>query len=198
MRLSKHISMLLACLLLTNLFRSDAFAQAQGGLRIVIVEGEGAINNIRQRVNRDPIVQVEDENRRPVGGAIVTFFLPDTGPSGTFVNGARQLTVTTDASGRATAVGIRPNNQTGQMQIRVSASFQGLTATAIITQTNAAAAATAGAGLSATAKLLIILGIAGGAAAGGVIATHTGGQGMPPGPPPIVLTPGTPTVGGPR
>lgn len=199
MRPLKHLRTFLAFLVLTNLLRPPAAAQApQTGLRIVIVEGEGAINNIRQRVNRDPIVQVEDDNRRPVGGAIVTFFLPDQGPSGTFVNGTRQLVVTTDAQGRASAVGIRPNNQTGQMQIRVTASFQGQTASALITQTNVAGAAAAGAGMSTAAKVLIVLGIAGAVAGGVVAGTRSGGGGTPPAPPAIVLTPGTPTVGGPR
>ena len=40
-------------------------------LNIVILEGEGATNNIRQRVAREPIVQVEDENRRPLAGVAV-------------------------------------------------------------------------------------------------------------------------------
>src|SRR5215470_9009915 len=128
MTTSKLISVPLAFLITINYLQIPAMAQAQGGLRITIVEGEGAINNIRQRVNRDPIVQVEDDNRRPVAGAIVTFFLPDSGPSGTFVNGMRQLTVTTNAEGRAVATGIQPNNQTGPMQIRVTANYQGQTA----------------------------------------------------------------------
>ena len=187
----------LASLLLTNLLQIPAWAQVpQGGLRITIIEGEGAINNVRQRVNREPIVQVEDENRRPIAGASVVFFLPDQGPSGTFLNGSRTLTVTTDAQGRASAVGMRPSAQAGQMQIRVTASFQGQTASAVITQSNVVGAAAAG-GLTATTKLLILLGIAGGAVAGGVVAA-TGGNGAPAAPPPIVLTPGTPTVGGPR
>src|SRR5690349_10386612 len=43
--------------------------QTAAKLNIVIVEGEGAINNIQQRVAREVIVQVNDENNRPVGGA---------------------------------------------------------------------------------------------------------------------------------
>jgi hypothetical protein len=80
------------------------------------------------------------------------------------------------------------------MQLRVTASFSGLTASAVISQTNVAgaAAAAATAGLSTTAKILIIVGIAGGAAAGGIIAaTHNSGNA------PIVLNPGTPSVGAP-
>ena len=112
------------------------------------------------------------------------------------------LMTVTDNTGRAMARGIRPNGQSGPMLIRVTASFQGLTASSVITQTNAAAAtAAAGAGLSTAAKWGIILAIAGGAAAGGIIAaTHGGGGSSSPSsptPPAITITPGTPTVGGP-
>ena len=134
---------LLVVLVLLNLMRAPAWAQqAVTGLSITIVEGEGAINNIRQRVNREPIVQVEDENHKPIAGAVVVFLLPDQGASGTFPNGARMLMQVTDNQGRAAARGIRPNGQSGAMQIRVTASFQGLTASSLITQTNAAARST--------------------------------------------------------
>jgi hypothetical protein len=191
----------LVVLVLLNLLRAPAWAQqAVTGLSITIVEGEGAINNVRQRVNREPIVQVEDENHKPIAGAVVVFLLPDTGASGTFPNGARMLMTVTDNQGRATARGIRPNGQSGPMLIRVTASFQGLTASSVITQTNAAAAtAASGAGLSTAAKWAIILGIAGGAAAAGaIVATHGGSSSASSSaPPPITITPGTPTVGGP-
>lgn len=198
------------CLTVVNLWSFPAWGQqppppgAQDQLRIVIVEGDGAINNIKQRVNREPIVQVEDENHKPIAGAAVTFFLPNEGASGVFANGGRTLTVTTNAQGRAVAAGIRPNNVAGQMQIRVTASFQGQTASAVITQTNIAAAAAgaggaAAAGLSVTAKLLIILGIVGGgAAAGTAVALHNGGSSSSPAAAPIVIQPGQPTVGAPR
>jgi len=187
---------LLVLLVLLNLFREPAWAQqAVTGLSINIVEGEGAINNIRQRVNREPIVQVEDQNHKPVAGAVVIFFLPGQGASGTFPDGSRMLMTVTDNQGRATARGIRPNNQSGPMQIRITASFQGLTASSVITQSNAAGAgAAASAGLSAGAKWAIILGIAGAAAAGGVIAATHGGGSSSSTPPPITITPGTPSV----
>jgi hypothetical protein len=191
----------LVLLALLNLFHTPSWAQqAPTGLSITIVEGEGAINNIRQRVNREPIVQVEDENHKPIAGAVVVFLLPNQGASGTFPDGSRMLMTVTDNQGRAAARGIRPNDQSGQMQIRVSASFQGLTASSIITQSNLVGAATSSgfAGLSTLTKVIIVLGIAGGAAAGGaIIATRGGGSGSSA-PPPIVIAPnGTPTVGGP-
>ena len=151
-------------------------APAAGKIQIVIVEGEGAINNVRQRVAREPIVQVEDENRKPIAGAAVTFLLPNQGAGATFANGARSLTITTDAQGRAAARGLRPNSVNGQYEIRVNASHQGQTASATISQTNAIAAAAAGIGISA--KLLTILAIAGGAVAvGTVAATRGNGEG---------------------
>jgi hypothetical protein len=189
-------------LLLINLWTAPVWAQdQQPKLEITIVEGEGAINNVKERVNREPIVQVEDENHKPVAGAAVVFFLPNQGPGGTFADGTRSLTVTTDAQGRAVARGIRYNRVPGQMQIRVTATANGQTATATITQTNVAGGgggggATAG-GLSLTAKVLIIVAIVGaGAAAGAVIATHGGSSSSASGIP-TAITPGTPTVGAP-
>ncbi|HYM08441.1 MAG TPA: hypothetical protein VEU11_17960, partial [Terriglobales bacterium] len=148
----------LILLILLSLFRAPAWAQAPTGLSITIVEGEGAINNVRQRVNREPIVQVEDQNHKPVAGAVVIFLLPDQGATGTFPDGSHMLMTVTENQRRAVPRGIRPNNQSGPLQIRVTASFQGLVASSVITQTNLAGAASASgfAGLSTTAKLVII------------------------------------------
>jgi hypothetical protein len=175
------------------------------GLNINILEGEGAINNIKQRTAREPIVQVEDENHRPIAGAIVIFTLPDRGASGVFANGSRSMTVTTDAQGQARAVGLRPNNAEGQMQIQVSVSYQGLTASAVITQTNAAggAGAAAGGGVG-TGKIIALLAVLGGAAAGGIVAATRGGGSTsttstgPPPPTPTSVSAGPPSFGPPR
>lgn len=200
----RAVASALVCLLLD--MHIPAFAQVQTPgvapkLRIVIVEGEGAINNVRQRVAREPIVQVEDENRKPIAGAAVTFLLPQQGAGATFANGSRSLTILTDNNGRAVARGLRPNNLNGQFEIRVTASHQGETASTSMRQTNAftGAAVAAGAGLSL--KLLAIVGAAAGAAvAGGVLATRGGdnGNGSGGGRPGTVIVPGTPSVGGPQ
>src|SRR4051794_31016418 len=147
-------------------------------LNLVVIEGEGAINNVRQRTAREPIVQVQDENHRPVAGAIVTFTLPSRGASGVFANGSQTLTVTTDQQGQAVARGLRPNGVKGQMQIRVNASHNGQTATTNIVQTNAVVAGAAGAasGGAISGKLIAVLAIVGAAAAGGAVyATRSGG-----------------------
>lgn len=170
-------------------------------ISIVVIEGEGAINNIRQRTAREPIIQVEDQNHRPVAGAAVVFTLPSQGASGTFANGARTLTVMTDDQGRAAARGLRPNSAHGKMEIHVNASHQGQTASSVIIQTNAVVGATAGAaaGGGLAAKWIVIIAVAAAAAAGGAIAATRGG-GTPNNPttPPTTVTPGTGTVGPPR
>src|ERR1700676_3767338 len=185
-------------LLLINFTGIPAWAQNPAGLQIVIVEGEGAINNVKQRVNREPIVQVEDENHKPIAGAAVIFFLPNDGPGGTFANGSMTFTTTTNAQGQAVARGIRFNNQAGSMQIRVSASFAGQTASAVITQTNVVGTSASGAssgGMSLTAKVLIIGAIVGGGIAAGVLIANRGGSTT--GPSTVTINSGTVTVGGP-
>jgi hypothetical protein len=196
------ISIGLACLIATQAAPPAAGAQAEGapGLQIVILDGEGAINNIRQRTAREPIVQVQDENHRPVAGAVVVFSLPERGAGGAFANGSTTMTVTTDAQGRAVATGLRPNSVQGNFQIHVSASNQGRTATAVINQTNSLSAAAAAGGISAK-TLAIILAVGGGAAVGGIVAATRGGRSAPtaaPGPPATTITAGTPTVSAPR
>jgi hypothetical protein len=181
------------CLLLVNLWVAPAWAQEPPKLSIVVEQGEGAINNIKERTVHEPVIEVEDANQKPVAGASVVFFLPTQGPGGTFFDGTRTMTVTTGAQGRATVRGIRFNNLSGQMQIRVTASSGGQTATAVITQTNAAGSS-AGAGLSTTVKVLLIVGLAAGAATGAILATRGSGSGTPP---PIAITAGTPAVGAP-
>ncbi len=190
-------AMCLAAALLTVQARGQA-AQAPGMLNILIVEGEGAINNLRQRVAREPIVQVEDENRKPVAGAIVIFTLPQNGASGVFADGSRTFSTVTGPDGRAAARGITTNNLKGEMQIRVTVSHQGKTASAIIKQSNIAPAA------AVSAKTWTIIGIIGAAAAVGVaLAVTQGGDsssGSPgtPARPPVQVGIGTPVVTPPR
>ena len=185
-------------LLLFNFFGGVVFAQPPE-LRIVIVEGDGTLNNIKQRVNVEPVIEVrDDQNNKLVEGAAVVFFLPAQGPSGTFSNGTKTLTTSTDRMGRAAARGIRPNNQTGRFDIRVTASYEGATASATITQTNISGSTPGGGGMGVATKAWIILAICGGAVAGAVLAATHKGSSSSSGPPPIVITPGTPTVGAPQ
>lgn len=169
-------------------------------LNITVVEGEGAVNNIRLRTARDMIVQVDDENRRPVVGAAVVFTLPSQGAGGAFGDGQKTATAVTDQEGRAVVRRFRPNNVAGKMEVRVNASSEGRTGRATITQFNMLVQADL-AKKSHTGKIVAIILIAGAAAGGGALAaTRKGGGSTPAAPaiPVITITPGSGTMGPPQ
>jgi hypothetical protein len=114
-------------------------------LQIAILEGEDVSNNIKERTAREPIVQVTDENHKPVAGAAVLFSIDSQGghAGATFAHGAKVFHGTTDANGNVTAHGFHPNGHTGQFHVNVTASKGQLVSHASIAQTNVAAATTA-------------------------------------------------------
>lgn len=163
--------------------------------RIEVIEGDGAINNIRLHRAKEPVVRVVDQDDHPIPNVAVTFLLPSQGASGAFADGKNSLTIMTDDDGRAVGHGLRPNGTAGQFQIRVTTSFEGQAATANILQTNAEPAQ---GGVSSKAILIIAL-IGGAAAAGAAVAlkgksspstTTTTSTGA-------VISPGSPSVGAP-
>ena len=101
---------------------ASAQAQVAPMLNLVVIEGEGAINNVRQRTAREPIVQVEDSNHRPVAGAIVTFTLPGRGASGVFANGSQTMTVTTKERFHRSRERTVPSTPPNRVSIRSSIS----------------------------------------------------------------------------
>lgn len=134
-----------------------------GPLKIVVIEGEGAINVIQQKTAVMPLIEVRDRNDQPVAGAVVNFVVRNG--RATF-GGARTLTVTTNSVGRAAAAGLTPGGS-GALEIGATATFQGQTAAVTIAQTNVLTAAEA-AGASAGA---------GGGSSGGATAGAGGGAG---------------------
>src|SRR5688500_11228988 len=53
-----------------------------GGLKIVVIEGEDAVNIIQQKTAVAPLIEVRDRNDLPVAGVPVTFSV--AGPNATF------------------------------------------------------------------------------------------------------------------
>ncbi len=172
---------------------------APAQLKVMVLEGEGAINLIKMRVTRTPVVQVVDENNKPVAGAMVMFTLPDTGAGAKFADGSKTQIAYTDSAGRAVAAGMKANAIVGNFKITVNASFKGMAASGTLSQTNVVAAAaaagtgaaagkTAGAAGAATGiskTLVIVLVAVGGAAAAGAAAAagkggDSGGSSTPP------------------
>ena len=139
---------------------------AADALNIRVVDGQGAINNMRTRYARAPVIELRDDQDRPVSGASVTFQTPFAGPSGTF--GAVRLLVTqTDSEGRATGRGLVPNSVAGPFEIHVSATFDSKVANATIRQINASPSES-----RSSKKLLWISLVVGAAAGGAMAATH--------------------------
>ena len=103
-------------LILLNLFREPAGAAGRHRAQHHHRRGRRRHQQHPPGVNREPIVQVEDQNHKPDAGAVVIFFLPDQGASGAFPDGSHMLMTVTDNQGRAMARGIRPNNQSGPLQ----------------------------------------------------------------------------------
>jgi hypothetical protein len=169
-------------------------------LQIVILEGEDVSNNIKERTAREPIVQVEDENHKPVAGAAVIFTVTtQSGHAGAaFANGAHSFSGLTDANGQIHAQGFHPNGHAGQFHVNVTASKGQLTSHTQIAQTNVAAAGAAATtatvpGFVATHVALVSL-VAAGAVVGGVVA----GAIIPVANNNTAIVPGSGTVGAPQ
>ncbi len=161
-------------------------------LNIVVIRGDGAINNIKSRTAREMIVEVRDENNKPVAGASVAFLLPDSGPGVVSSNGSRMVTSMTDANGRAAARGLKPNGQSGNYNIQVRANFQQSFGQIVVAQSNVIAA---GAAISGLAAALIV---AGAAVAAGTAYAVTRDNNGGPARSSVGVSAGTPAAGAPR
>jgi hypothetical protein len=105
---------------------SALFGQIQpSAFHIAIIDGEGAINNVKGRLAREPVVQVEDRSHRPVAGAYVAFDSPASGPGGVFADGSTHFVAVTDQYGRAVAQGFQNNGTAGNFTIQVHVTYQG-------------------------------------------------------------------------
>jgi len=161
--------------------------------RIEVLEGDGAINNIRLHRAKEPVVRVVDQDGHPIPNVAVTFILPGKGAGGTFGAGQSSLTVMTDDNGQAVGHGLRPNGSAGQFQIRVTTSLRGQAATANILQTNAEPAQGGG-----SSKIILIVALIGGAAAAGAAFALKGkSSATTPANPSAVIVAGNPSFGPP-
>ena len=175
-------------------------------IEIVVVQGEGAVNNIRRRSASPPMVLVQQEPGQPVAGAVVVFTLPTEGASGEF-DGDKTIILTTDAAGRAAAKSLRLNAVPGKVPIHVTASYRGLTTRSVINQISVVPAGekpgkSGGGGHRALIAVLLSIGAAAGGGAAYAI-TQQNKQASPSnagtsGPVPIGITPGTGAIAGGR
>jgi hypothetical protein len=167
-------------------------------LKILVLEGADAVNNIRIPMPTDLVVEVRDQNDRPVEGAMVSFQLPLMGPSGSFEGGVRNKNVMTNVQGQAAAP-FTPNMEAGRFTIQARATIGGLTGMTSIMERNATETEQAGkkSWFRRHKKLVIIIAAA---TVGGVLAvvlTRGSSSGSTSSATTITLTPGVPSVGGP-
>jgi len=182
--------------------KTDLVQGPGGDLKIIVVQGEGALNNIRTRSAAPLIVELRDAADKPVAGAEVVFQLPPAGPGGVFNGWMRNQTARTNSEGRAETNGFTPNDEAGRFNIKVTATSGTKSTSIIIAQTNTPNGAV-GTGTKVKSKsnlwkVLLVVGAAG--LAGGIVAaTRGGGSSTPETPPtPITITAGPITIGGPR
>jgi hypothetical protein len=170
-----------------------------GGLKIAVLEGQNGVNNIRMPMSVDLVVEVRDENDRPVEGATVNFQMPLMGPSGGFEGGVRNKETASNVQGQA-AVSYTPNEELGRFTVQVKAMQGGRTGMTTIMQQNAntsEASQTKGwfsrhkKIVIATAVVAVGVGLAVGLTRGGSKSGSSGGSGL-------TISPGVPTVAGPQ
>lgn len=115
---------------------------AQSSLRIVIVEGDGAVNVIaRNQVrSRQIVVRVDDDAGKPVSGATVSFRMPASNEAGGKIGGQSAVSVLTDIAGLA-KITFQPNGLAGTFDIGINVSSQGRSASTFVSQTNLQSAA---------------------------------------------------------
>ncbi|MBE0656232.1 MAG: hypothetical protein IH602_01000 [Bryobacteraceae bacterium] len=172
----------------------QAVRPSTGALKILVLQGQNAINSLTSKTALSPVVQILDAVEQPVEGATVTFEVSPTGPGGSF-DGAPIATVKTDFTGQATAA-LTPNDTPGSFSIKVTAVLGEQSAQLRIRQTNDRNAAIAMMPLPPKPwyknwkKLAMIGGVAGAGIAATVILVNKDQTST------ITIFPGSVTIGG--
>ncbi len=96
---------------------------AEDSLKVIPLAGNRGMNDLERRVMTPLVIQVLDQNSRPVEGAQVVFRFPLKGPSAEFPGGHPSQTVRTNADGQAAATGWMANREVGGFQVHVTVSF---------------------------------------------------------------------------
>lgn len=177
------------------------------GLKVIALAGRDEVNDIQRKIMAPLVVEVLDQNDRPVEGAEVVFRFPLEGPSATFAGGRTSVTVRTNGEGEAAATNWMANTQTGRFPVHVNASYGNQVGQATFTMSNGTRSARTNASVLApgvekhggwfSPTWVKIAVIGGGAAlvAGVILATHGGSSKSSS---TITISPGAPSIGGPH
>jgi len=167
-------------------------------LKVIPLSGNHGMNDLERRVMAPLVVQVLDQNSRPVEGAQVVFRFPLKGPGAEFPNRQPAQTVRSNADGQAAAVGWMAR-ETGSFQVHIAVSRGNELGEATISMTNVTRFVADGKEKHRTwwsnkwAKVAVIAGAAGVTVAI-VLLTRGGGSSTST----VTASPGSPTIGGPQ
>ena len=164
-------------------------------LKVVPLAGNGETNDLDRRIMAPLVVQVRDQDDRPVDGADVVFRFPPSGPGAVFAGQKYSLKVRSNDDGQAAAVGWAANKETGSFEVHVTATYGEQIGESTLTMINVTDATRVVKKpkhwySSRWVKLGLLAGAAG-AAAGIVLATRGST-------PTVTISPGSPTIGGPH
>lgn len=170
-------------------------------LKVIALAGDGEMNDLERRVMAPLVVQVTDQNDRPVEGADVVFRFPLNGPGAIFSDQKNSKSVKSNAQGQAAATGWVANGGLGTFEIHVTAAYGNQMGDTTISMSNVTRIA--GEGKTYRTKnrhwysskwvKIGLIAVGAGAVAGIVLAT-TGGSSTRT----ITISPGPPTVGAPH
>ncbi|HUA21971.1 MAG TPA: hypothetical protein VMU80_09525 [Bryobacteraceae bacterium] len=170
-------------------------------LEIRVLAGQDEANDLQRLIMAPLVVQVVDQNQRPVEGAEVVFRFPVSGPGAFFTGGKTSQTVHTNGDGQAAATNWRANDQTGTFQVHVTATYANQQGEKTFSMSNSRHVVQEGTKAkrvswwSHTWAKAAVIGGAAALVAGIVLATRGGGKSSGS---TITITPGGPTVGGPH
>jgi hypothetical protein len=154
-------------------------------LKILVLAGSGEMNDLERRVMAPLVVQVLDQNDRPMEGAEVVFRFPLNGPGATFSGGKTSVVVRTNGGGQAAALNWMANGQTGNFQVHVNASYGNQVGETTLSMTNVTRIADEAKGKKSTHaslwshtwfKIAVIGGAAAAVGIGVFLATRGGGS----------------------
>jgi hypothetical protein len=169
-------------------------------LKVIALAGDGDRNDLERRIMAPLVVEVSDQNDRPIEGASVVFRFPAQGPGASFSDQRKSATVRTNAQGQAAAVGWNANNEAGTFEIHVTAAYGNQMGETTISMTNVRriTAEMTDRPRSFWSSKWVKLGVIGRAALATGVIVATRGSGSGSGSSSITITPGSPSVGGPR
>jgi hypothetical protein len=162
------------------------------------------MNDLERRVMAPLVVQVLDQNDRPMEGAQVVFRFPVSGPSATFPGGKTSVSVRTNQTGQAPAVNWMANSETGGFQVHINASYGNQVGETTVLMTNVTRIAES-ARLTSGVKRESLwshrwfkVAVIGGAAVAVGLGVYFGTRGGSKSGSTVTITTGPPTVGAPH